>query len=98
MHHKIKLERVTKKGKQHLKVTDYKLELVPEKAEYRFENLFNGDKQLGDAMNKILNDNEKEIFKDVGSGYGDSFALLFKDMANKIFARVPTNEIFIYDE
>lgn len=95
MHHKLKLEPVTKKSKQYLKVVDYKLVMVPESMSCKFENLFNGDKQLGDTMNKLMNDNSKEFFKEVGVGYVDSFALVFKDMAAKIFGRVPTNEIFI---
>lgn len=71
--------------------------MYPEKVTYNFENLFNGDKALGDAMNKVLNDNNMVIFEDVKQGYEASFDIIFKDLVNKIFARIPLNEIFVYD-
>lgn len=62
---------------------------------FKFDNLFNGDKKLGDEINKVLNENWESLFNDVKAGYDESFALIFKDLANRVFNRVPFNEIFI---
>lgn len=62
---------------------------------FNFENLFNGDKRLGDEINKVLNENWDSIYNDVRSSYDESFGLIFKDIANRIFNRVPFNDLFL---
>lgn len=84
-----------KKGKTYMRLVDYKVSIVPEKMTFRFDNLFNGDKRLGDEINKVLNENWDSIFNDVKAGYDESFGLIFKDLANRVFTRVPFNEIFL---
>jgi hypothetical protein len=39
--------------------------LNPELISFNFENLFDGNKELGDNTNQVLNDNWKEVFDDV---------------------------------
>lgn len=86
-----------RKGEEHIKVVDYKVIMEAENVHYQFDNLFDGDKQLGDTLNNVLNDNSQEIFNDVREGYAQTYATVFKDFANKIFNRVPLKEIFDFD-
>jgi uncharacterized protein with ParB-like and HNH nuclease domain len=39
--------------------------LNPELISFNFENLFDGNKELGDNTNQVLSDNWKEVFDDV---------------------------------
>lgn len=96
--HKIKFQEMTKRGQKYLEVVDYNIKLNPEKSIFNFENLFNGEKQLGEAMNRVLNQYDKEIFQDVGAGYGQSFALIGKQIANNFFTKIPKNKIFISEK
>lgn len=78
-----------------MKIVDYKVSIVPEKMTFKFDNLFNGDQRLGDEINKVLNENWETLFNDVKPSYDESFALIFKDLTNRVFNRVPFNEIFV---
>ncbi|KAL3278139.1 hypothetical protein HHI36_013482 [Cryptolaemus montrouzieri] len=50
-----------KNGKQTIRVANTKLQTEFGGATFRMDNLFNGDKVLGDEMNRFLNDNWKEV-------------------------------------
>jgi Haemolymph juvenile hormone binding protein (JHBP) len=44
-------------GETYINITDYKIKFKPKRVVFSFENLFNGDKNLGRTMNKFMNDN-----------------------------------------
>lgn len=95
LNHTIIGEPFEKKGKKYIKIVDYIVSIVPEKMTFKFDNLFNGDQRLGDEINKVLNENWDAIFNDVKPSYDQTFGLIFKDLANRVFTRVPFNEIFL---
>ncbi|KAF5284910.1 hypothetical protein FQA39_LY16865 [Lamprigera yunnana] len=84
----------TRNEKEYLEIKRFDVSLEPEKAEYNFRNLFNGDPTLGDTMNKILNDNWKDVLDDVKTGYEEALSIIFRRIANLIFKKVPLDEIF----
>lgn len=90
-------EKYTKQNKKHLRFVDVHCSLETGDIKLHFANLFNGDKALSDALNRIVETNSKEIFKDVGQSYGDTFGLVAKDFANRIFSKVPMDEIFLFE-
>lgn len=83
-----------KEGKKYVEVTDIAFKMDADKVEYQFDNLFNGDERLGTEMNKLLNDNWKDVFVDVKAGYEEGFAAVFKQLANIVFSKIPYDEIF----
>lgn len=95
LNHSITGEPYEKKGKRYIKIVDYKVSIVPERMTFKFDNLFNGDQRLGDEINKVVNENWDAIFKDVKASYDETFGLIFKDLSNRVFSRVPFNEIFL---
>ncbi|KAK5638096.1 hypothetical protein RI129_012391 [Pyrocoelia pectoralis] len=84
-----------KKGKKYVEIDSSTVHLDPKKVEMDFKNLFNGDPKLGPEMNKILNENWKEIFGDVGHAYEESLGSIFKDVGNLIFKKVSYDEMFL---
>ncbi|KAH0821070.1 hypothetical protein GEV33_001721 [Tenebrio molitor] len=62
-------EEKMKKGKTFIRFVSSDIHVDPELAWFNFENLFNGDKQLGDNVNQVINDNWKEVFDDLKSSY-----------------------------
>lgn len=96
--HHIQFEEFEKKGKKYYKALNYNLSMDAEKFIFLLENLFGGEKALGDAMNKLLNENGRDLFLDVRKGYEDSFSIIFKELTNNIFTKIPLNEIFIFNE
>ena len=76
--------------------TTIKQDLDPETISYHFENLFNGDKQLGDNINAVLNENSKEVFQDVKSGYENGIAMVLLQIINNLFSKLSMEEAFDY--
>lgn len=95
LNHTLLGEKIEKNGNDYLHITDYTVTLRPEKVIFKFDNLFDGDERLGKEINNVLNDNNKEVFGDVREGYEKSFGLIFKDLANRVFSRVPLKDIFL---
>nr|ABP51960.1 takeout/JHBP-like protein [Diploptera punctata] len=60
-----------------------------------FENLFNGDKALGDTTNKALNDNWEEFWGVIRPSIEQAFGDVFAHVANIIFSRVPEKNLFM---
>lgn len=78
-----------------MKIVDYKLSIEPKRVYFDFENLFNGDKILGQATLNFFNEHWKDIFEEIRPQYEESFGLVFKEIANRIFTKVPFDEIFL---
>ncbi|KAJ0173352.1 hypothetical protein K1T71_011528 [Dendrolimus kikuchii] len=93
--HDIIGEPVIKDGKTYMHIKDYKVKFIPKKVSLYFTNLFNGDKRLGDQMNKFLNENSDLVFNELKESYEKSLSSVFQDVTNKIFDRVPMNQIFL---
>ncbi|XP_030747621.1 protein takeout-like [Sitophilus oryzae] len=93
--HTLTWEKIQKKGKTFLKPVDFKVSMEPDRVIFKFDNLFDGQKELGDNINKVLNDAWDEVFGDVKPGYEKSFGLIFKDLASRILTRVAEDEVFL---
>ncbi|XP_014254915.2 protein takeout-like [Cimex lectularius] len=58
------------------------------------ENLFNGDKLLGGNMNRFINENWKEIMKDLSPAFSKSLASIFKTVLQNMANVVPFDIMF----
>ena len=85
---------VEKKGKEYYQVDKIKLDLKTKKFGMQYENLFNGNKQLGDQVNTFLNENWEEIWKEMVTSIEDIFEQIFKNILNRFFNKIPYRELF----
>ncbi|XP_044261206.1 uncharacterized protein LOC123009145 [Tribolium madens] len=88
------LAEITKKSTKHFKVVDSKLEMNPKSIQFKLENLFGGDKTLGDNINQVMNENWREVFADVKTSYEEAFSKIFFSVFSNFLAKVPISEIF----
>ncbi|XP_063224513.1 protein takeout-like [Bacillus rossius redtenbacheri] len=86
-------ELVTREGQEYFHVKDLKWKIEVEDAHSHFTNLFNGDKNLGEATNTFLNENWKEAFTTFKYLAEDAFGILFKDLANRVYSKFPVKEL-----
>lgn len=93
--HDLKFEVIEKDGKKYMHVTEYKLIMNPEKVEYYFENIMPGNEQLSNELLKTINENSLSIFNDIKPGFQQVYSVIFKDIVNKIFDKVPMDEVFM---
>lgn len=89
---------IEKNGKQYLQADKFKLSFDTRRLYMSFENLFNGDKALGDNMNLFLNDNWQDILKELKPSITEALSQIFAALINAVFNKVPYNEIWIDSE
>ncbi|KAH0821936.1 hypothetical protein GEV33_000855 [Tenebrio molitor] len=88
------LEEYEKKNKKYYKVTQKKLLVEPQMLNFKLDNLFNGDKVLGDNINRVMNDNSKEMYADLRSSYEEAFGKIFVAVFDNLLTRVPIAQLF----
>ncbi|XP_069682348.1 protein takeout-like [Periplaneta americana] len=85
---------VVRDGVQYLKLHDIYFDTDISGAKVRMGNLFNGDKTLGDAANKVFNDNWREAFETYKHLATESISTIFKDMVNKVLFKFPFEDLY----
>ncbi|XP_037827504.1 protein takeout-like [Lucilia sericata] len=83
-----------KEGVTYMNIEQLNSDVVPKKMLYNVQNLFNGDKALGDNMNLFLNENWKEIYDEVRGSLNKAYAKVFKDVLNAVFSKYPYDKYF----
>lgn len=68
--------------------------MTPRSIKFDLQNLFNGNKALGNMILTVLNENWKSVYDDVQSSYEDAFAQIFTSIFNNFLSRVPTDRLF----
>lgn len=63
-----------------------------------FENLYNGDKLLGDTTNKFLNENWGDILIELKPVLADAMAAITQSIMTPVFDKFPYNNIFSKDD
>lgn len=82
-------------GKEYIKTKESMLKLDPKLTYYDFQNLFNGDPVLGPEMNKFLNENHKEVGKDLNPAIGDVISTIITHILLTLIEKVPFDQIFL---
>ncbi|CAH0557643.1 unnamed protein product [Brassicogethes aeneus] len=86
---------VEKNSQQFAKINNTKLDMKLKRAHFNFENLFNGDKLLGDNMNKVLNDNWEDVMKEIGPGITHTLDVVATSILKAYFENIPYEEMFV---
>ncbi|XP_014272244.1 protein takeout [Halyomorpha halys] len=93
--YKYEWDLVKKNGKEYMTFTKSKLDFKNGRTYFDLKNLFNGDQFLGNNMNRFLNENWKEVTKELGPAVGQAFSDLFRNLLTNVAAQVPFNEIYL---
>lgn len=93
-HMAIHCKPIQKDGKTYWKVEEFIFKLKASRLYVKLENLFNGDKALGDNMNKFLNDNWEILLAEMQPAFEANLAAAFKEITNRIFIKTPIDSIF----
>jgi Haemolymph juvenile hormone binding protein (JHBP) len=82
-------------GNTYANITSYKIKFTPKRVSFRFDNLFNGDKTLGETMIRFMNENWEPVFYGLIPPYEDKFGEKFRSVANILFHQVPFKLVFL---
>lgn len=70
--------------------------MIPASIAFNYENLFDGNKLLGDNVNKVLNEEWEAVYKDVGRNYETNFARFCLLVTKAVFSNVPAKKLFLH--
>lgn len=85
---------IEKKGKKYIQTERFQLDFDTSRLHINLENLFNGDKRLGDNMNQFLNTNWRDILNELKPAITYAVEEILKGIINRIFMKVPYEEVF----
>ncbi|TMW50183.1 hypothetical protein DOY81_004742 [Sarcophaga bullata] len=83
-----------KDGAAYMKVEQLSMEVDTKGMIYKVDNLFNGDKALGDNMNLFLNENWQEIFYEVRESLSAAYGNVLKEIISDVFSIYPYEKYF----
>lgn len=83
-----------KDGESYLKIQKMKIVFDASRMIVHLDNLFNGDKALGEDMNRVLNENWKEIYSEVKKPVIRCFHDVYTKTMQKMFDSIPYNKLF----
>lgn len=92
---KVKVKETDKKdGKSYLKVDKYKTLIDAKSFNVKLDNLFKGDKNLGESMNELLNKNWQVIWTETKPDVNKIVGKFAVDIINDIFTTIPYQDLF----
>lgn len=81
-------------GKEYVKFEHLQMKISVGKARFRLENLFNGDRTLGEIGNQIINENSQLFVEEMIPGFEKSLSKTFLEIANVVLTDVTYDEMF----
>ncbi|XP_075975337.1 circadian clock-controlled protein daywake-like isoform X1 [Anticarsia gemmatalis] len=79
----------------HWIVTGYKDHYKMDRAQFKFNNLFNGNKELGDTIHTVINTNWEPVIRDIAPVAFEHIIQACVNESKKLFAAVPVNELLL---
>lgn len=83
-----------KNGVEYVRINDVKLQIKPGKLRVRFENLFNGQKELERIGNEVVNQNIKLLESSFVPVVERAMERKIFEVTNQIFERAPADDFF----
>ena len=83
-----------KGGADYVKIDEVKVDIKPASLKVRFDNLFNGQKDLEDVGNEVINQNIAVIQNDVIPQVERGIERKFLQIVNQVFSRATAAEFF----
>ncbi|XP_071439966.1 protein takeout-like [Hetaerina americana] len=83
-----------KDSQNYLKLGEHQITYKMSRNYIKMDNLFNGNKALGDRMNEFMDVNWREVTEELGPPIADALALVIKSIIAGILEQVPYENIF----
>lgn len=59
-----------------------------------FENLFNGNKPLGQEMNKVINENWQDVWSELREGITNGFETVLSSLISNVLQKITYDEFY----
>lgn len=92
---KFKLKQTPKKNGLYVQTEKLLFTFDTKKLYIDLQDLFNGDKTLGETMNRVLNDNWRDIFMELKPSIQDAFSQIIGALVDSVFSKVAYSDIYL---
>ncbi|KAK9874596.1 hypothetical protein WA026_005430 [Henosepilachna vigintioctopunctata] len=82
-------------GDKYFHIEETRMNYHFDNVKFQFNNLFDGNKQLGDEMNKFLNENWEPLLADFGPGISKTISSIIAGFMQVLLNQIPHSEIFL---
>lgn len=79
---------------KHLRVGDLFVDFNVGNADVQLDDLFNGDSELGEAMNHFLNENWRSVAAEMRPALEDSIGRILHGMTDRFFEAYTMDQLF----
>lgn len=86
---------VPKKGKNYFDLKSPRIDFKFQRIYFQLDNLFNGDKRLGDQTNNFLNENWEDVAKDLSPIISETINVIVTSIFKGYTNRVPYDDFFL---
>lgn len=91
----LKIVSYEKNKKKYDRVQDTVLKMEAGHVTFNLDNVFDGNKELSDQINQVMNENWKSVFDELKDGYNDAIKRFTDNIVNRFFAKIADNDIFL---
>lgn len=85
----------TSNGDEYLKIKKFRGIFEAKRGFINFDNLFNGNRVLGETVNGFLNENFERVYREFSSPIFEILSNILRKVVENIFETIPFNEMFI---
>ncbi|XP_063926596.1 protein takeout-like [Zophobas morio] len=92
--YKAAFDKYLKNEQTYYRTVNTQMESDVEHVHFDYDNLFNGNRELGDNLNFVLNDNWRTVFADAKADYDEIVRQIMTDVMEKIWGSTSLQEFF----
>ncbi|XP_030747616.1 protein takeout-like [Sitophilus oryzae] len=93
-HHQSWCERYKKKGKSHIRITNYTMNMLADDARFDFQPA--EENSIIEKVIDTVNEESIDTFNDLKIGFQEIWSALHMQTANNVFSKIPDDELFPY--
>lgn len=87
-------KRVKKNNKEYIDFTQSNIKLQIGDGRFYFENLINGNEELSEATNKVINENIKEIIEELKPVIEETVGTVVFTVIKRVFSHFAVDDLF----
>ncbi|KAJ3650902.1 hypothetical protein Zmor_016977 [Zophobas morio] len=87
-------DEIVRNSKTYYTTASTEMQSDVEHSHFQFDNLFNGNKELGDNVNLVLNDNWRQVVDELHPEYNEIVRQILTGMIEKVWTKVSLEEMF----
>uniref|UniRef100_A0A6B2E8T7 Putative hemolymph juvenile hormone binding protein n=1 Tax=Phlebotomus kandelakii TaxID=1109342 RepID=A0A6B2E8T7_9DIPT len=86
---KYTLDKIILNGETFVKTSNTMVDIKPESMQTQLDNIFNANKEIDDAVHEYINENWRDVFKDMKPSITKTFSKITEDVFNAISTKIP---------